>query len=87
MTAWELAGRMSDTVFERIVDDLARVPLIDEALVDAHQTGLWLYRDDVCAGCGQPRWKRSHACLPCRNRHEKRRQRGRTAPAPLFEDA
>lgn len=82
MTAWELAGRMSDDCLERLLDDLREVPLVDENLVEAYADGRWLY-EPSCSACGFPVDSRRRGCVTCMNRHEKRRQRGAEAAPPF----
>lgn len=94
MTAWDLAGLMSDTALERPLDDLQAVPALPEALAEAYSDGRWLY-EPSCARCGIPRDRRRPGCVCCRWRHQKRRERVqapargsvKARPAPLLREA
>lgn len=74
---------MTDAVLERILDDLSRVPVLTEELIEAYADGRWLY-ERACCGCGIALDQRRLGCVSCQNRHEKRRQRGGREPAPLI---
>lgn len=89
LPVWQPVGVMSDACFERILDDLRAVPLVDEPLVEAYADGRWLY-EPSCSACGIPLDRRRRSCLTCMGRHEKRRQRLErrpgAVPAPTFKE-
>jgi uncharacterized Zn finger protein (UPF0148 family) len=73
---------LSDRGLDMLLEDIARVPLIDETDIDRYEEGRWLH-EPSCGSCGTPLYRRTLGCVTCQNRHEKRRQRGGT-PAPLI---